>query len=69
MKVIVERCIRGKDDGNWNYRLTFRCHRGDSIHRESIIAPDWTRRQSSEALDILEYLYGVDRKAVRFVHK
>lgn len=68
MKVIVERCFRSKNDGNCNYRLTFRCFRGDSLHRESIIAPDWTRRQSSEALDILEYLYKVNRKNIRFVH-
>jgi len=59
MKVYVERCT-GK------FRLTLPCG-----SREFISNPEgdlWCRKFATEALDILENLYGATRRNVRFEH-
>lgn len=57
MKVTVERCSDGY------YRLTI-----PGVGRESVKDKDgcWTRRTASEALDLLEAVYRIPRRNVRF---
>jgi len=59
--VKVEQCWNG---GNrHSFRLTM-----PSGHRESVTGGAWTRQVASEALNIVEHVYGYDRRSVRFSH-
>lgn len=63
MKVIVTPCCNGY---RWYFRLLWTDSRGD--HWQNIAGEEWTRKVASEALDVLEHVYGLDRKSVRFDH-
>ena len=39
-----------------------------SGHRESVTGGAWTRQVASDALNIVEHVYGYDRRSVRFSH-
>lgn len=41
---------------------------GGRVCRESIRAEVWTRKVATEALDLLEAVYGIPRDRVRFEH-
>lgn len=62
MIVKVERCWGGGE--KLYFRLTMPCG-----SRESVIGEVWDRKTASEALDIVEKLYGANRRSVRFKHK
>lgn len=62
MNVEVERCWGG------NNRCYFRLTLPDGS-RETVTGGSWwTRATATEALNLLEVLYGVQRRGVRFVH-
>lgn len=63
MKVKVEQCWHGGE--KFSFRLTFK-DRSGRFRRESVLGCDWVRSVASEALDVLEHLYGVSRRVVRF---
>lgn len=48
------------------FRLTFRCN-GRKM-TEYVRAEDWTRSAAADALDLLQYVYKVTRRSVRFIH-
>jgi hypothetical protein len=59
--------VRSEFTGCLRFRLTFKLPRiGHCV--EHIRAETWTRDQSVEALDMLQYVYGVARQNVRFIH-
>lgn len=65
MKVKVERCSS-------YFRLTW-AHKGE-YHRETIPYRDpddtwWDRSYARAALDLLEHVYGLERRNVRFVEE
>lgn len=66
MKVKVEGCWSGGE--KFSFRLTFK-DRWGRWHREGVSGQDWTRKIASEALDILESLYNIPRRTVRFSHR
>ena len=59
MKVKVELC----NGHEMYFRLTF-----PDGNREMVFGESWGRKQAREALNICEYVYGLNRKNVRFVH-
>ena len=59
MRIKVESCWNGGD--RHYFRLTL--PNGD---RESITGYTWTRSTATEALDLLESLYGYIRRSIRF---
>lgn len=75
MNVHVEGCwngTNGGDNGGLSFRLSIPKGRGRNVGgywRESVGGMRWNRRVAAQALDILESLYGVDRRTVRFIHK
>lgn len=52
--------------GSARFRLTFLHNRG--VTREYVRADTWTRATATEALDMLQFVYGVARRSVRFIH-
>lgn len=60
-RIVVERCWGGK---NIYFRLTM-----PNGEREFVRQETWTRKTATEALDLLEGVYGYCRQAIRFVHK
>jgi hypothetical protein len=61
MKVKIERCFAG---GNFYFRLVL-----PNGQRERINEENWTRKVSSEALDLLESVYGFQRNKIKFIHQ
>jgi hypothetical protein len=60
--------VRHEFTGSMRFRLTFTLPRiGHCV--EYIRAETWTRTQSVEALDMLQYVYGISRQNVRFIHQ
>lgn len=53
-------------NGSMRYRLTFR-HAGRRVS-EHVRAEEWTRNAAREALNLLQYVYKVERRTVRFIH-
>ena len=66
MKVYVEHCWGGNN--KFYFRLTFQ-HEGRSV-REHVGFHDgnWDRATAIEAKDLLERVYKLNRKNIRFVH-
>ena len=62
MQVKVEHC-----NGRY-YRLEWKTY-NNQICWENVRSEKWGRKTSSEALDILEKLYHIPRKSIRFVHR
>lgn len=60
MRVKVEATWNGLRDGE-GFRLTFPCG-----GRESVQGRQWGRRTATEALDIAEHVYHLNRRLVRF---
>ncbi len=58
--------IRPEFNGSMRHRLTFR-HEG-RIVSEHVRAEEWTRSAAREALDLLQYVYRIERRTVRFIH-
>lgn len=59
--------------GSARFALRFRLQRRGRTYTEFIRSDDpwdvsWSRKLASEALDMLQYVYGVTRKNVRFIH-
>jgi hypothetical protein len=50
--------------GSLRHEIRFR-HDGEVV-RESVRAKTWDRKAATEALDLLQYCYGVKRRNVRF---
>ena len=48
-------------------RISFAIN-GQNLY-EVVQAEDWTRAAATDALDVLEYVYKVNRKSVRFIHR
>ena len=65
MKVFVE--AHGAPDGKCWFRLVF--PRGSSWDHEGIPGYLWTRAMARQALDLLEVVYHLPRRKVRFVHR
>lgn len=61
MVVRVERCWGGGD--KYYFRLTM-----PNGSRECISGEKWTRAVASEALDLLEGVYHLPRRNIRFYH-
>ena len=61
MKVTVNSCWGGHDF--FSFRLTL-----PDGSRESVRGIRWDRSVATEALDLLEKVYGLKRTAIRFVH-
>ena len=59
MRVKVERIWPGD-----KWQLSF-AHNGREAH-EYVRAEQWTRKQSTEALNLLESVYGVNRRNIKF---
>jgi hypothetical protein len=59
--------VRPEYTGSRRFRLTFVLP-GLGHCFEFIRAETWTRDQSVEALDMLQYCYGISRQNVRFIH-
>jgi hypothetical protein len=52
--------------GSQRHRLVF-THKGQHC-TEYVRAEQWSRNAATDALDLLQYVYGVSRKSVRFCH-
>lgn len=52
--------------GSLRFALEFR-HNGRRV-KEYVRAEKWSRAVATEALDMLQYCFGVDRSSVRFYH-
>lgn len=63
MKVFVEACWAHHS----YYRLVFPWH--GHVIREYVDGVCWTRAVAAEALDVLESVYHLPRRKVRFVHR
>lgn len=61
MRVEVESCWNGKSS---YYQITFP-YLSKKV-RERINKENWNRKAATEALDLLEKVYGLNRKNVRF---
>jgi hypothetical protein len=61
MTIKVESCWSGGD--KYAFRLTL-----PNGEREHIGGDKWTRFHASQALDLLESVYGLNRKNIRFRH-
>ena len=61
MKIKVESCWSGGD--KFSFRLTLPNGQWESVQGEV-----WDKQLASEALDLLESVYGLDRKNIRFDH-
>lgn len=59
MKVRVEACWNG-------HKHYFRLTIPPKSSREFVVAEQWGRKEATEALDLLEYVYKIPRKSVRF---
>ena len=59
MIIKIESCWSGNN--HYTFRLTM-----PSGERESITGMKWTRALASEALNLLENVYGYNRRAIRF---
>lgn len=62
MQVRVERCWCGGE------KFTFRLTMPDGS-REFVPGETWTRATAAEALNLLEHVYHVPRRTVRFTHR
>ena len=60
MKVQVAPCF----GGSLRHRLEFM--HGGQLCVETVRTEVWDRKAATEALDILQYVYGVNRRNVRF---
>lgn len=60
MIIKVEQCFNG-------HELYFRLTLPDG-KRQSIMGDKWVRETSTIALDILERVYGLTRRNIRFIH-
>jgi hypothetical protein len=65
MKVFVEGCC---GQGFRFYHRLLIPYRG-RIVRDRVSGYNWTRATARQALDLLEHVYGLPRRAVRFVHR
>lgn len=65
MKVFVEACCGA--GFRFHHRLVFPWH-GRTL-RESVDGCLWTRATAGQALDLLENVYHLPRRKVRFVHR
>jgi hypothetical protein len=68
MKIKVESCWAG--NSNYNFRLSW--VDGGKAFRESITCvdgEDWDRSYAIQALNLLENVYGLERKRIRFEHR
>jgi len=65
MKVFVEGCCGA--NSRLYHRLVFPW-RGRMI-RESVNGYHWNRSAAKQALDILDHVYDLPRRGVRFVHR
>jgi hypothetical protein len=65
MKVFVEACW-GSSSGFWQ-RLVFRQY--GRVIRDSVPGYLWTRAVASQALNLLESVYHLPRRKVRFKHR
>ena len=61
MRIQIERCWSGGD------RFTFRLTLPDGA-REYVRGEVWNQETATEALNLLERVYGLARRSVRFVH-
>ena len=54
--------------GSMRFRLVFKLPRiGHCV--EYVRGESWNRLTASDALDLLQYVYGISRKNVRFIHQ
>lgn len=60
--------VRQEFTNSMRFKLTFVLPRLGRCF-EYIRAETWTKQVSTEALDMLQHCYGIDRKNVRFVHQ
>ncbi len=58
--------VRPEFGGSQRHRISFRLN-GQNYY-EFVRAEDWTRAAATDALDVLQYAYKVNRKTVRFIH-
>jgi len=65
MKVLVERCW--SSSGGFWFHLRIPYHGG--VNRDSIPGSSWNRATARQALNLLENVYGLPRRKVRFVHR
>ena len=61
MTVTTQLCC--KSGGRFSFRLSI-----PYVGHEYIDGPDWNRKTSIKALDLLEKVYHIPRKQVRFRH-
>jgi hypothetical protein len=61
MIIRVENCVHGS---RWNFRLTMPNGNRECIPHEE--GENWNRKFASEALDLLESVYGCVRSNIRF---
>ncbi len=70
MTINVEACWGGK---NIYFRLNIPemigGRRHPRAHQEFIRRETWDRQAAAEALDLLENVYGFNRRSIRFKHK
>ena len=60
--------VNHESTNNGRYRLVFTLPRLNQCY-EFVSAENWTRETSSEALNLLERVYGIKRENVRFIHR
>ena len=65
MKIRVDACWGGGD--HYYFRLAIPGELVLGGGREVVYGDTWDRKTASKALDLLEHVYGVDRRRVRFV--
>ena len=58
--------VRSEFGGPSRQRISFTIN-GQNFY-EFVRAEDWTRAAATDALDVLEYVYKVNRQTVRFIH-
>ena len=61
MKINVEQCWNGGD--SFSFRLTF------NGRLEKVIAERWNRTVATQTKNLLERVYGLNRKNIRFEHR
>jgi hypothetical protein len=70
MKVYVDHCWSGGN--NYKFRLTFADPMARNGSVESIYCSpgdNWNRSYAKTALDLLQNVYGQNRKSIRFIHR
>lgn len=65
MRVRVERCWTGHSD-RFRFRITLPDGSVEIV--ADYECEGWTRKKATEALDLLENVYGIKRRNVRFVY-